>query len=116
MSHSKLREVVLMQKCQKCSKEFTWKSIIKSLLFSYKPIKCSGCNSQHYVNFMTRIVYDCFLLAPCILVLTKWFNFYNIFGKYDLLVYLFWIVLVTCIGPFFARYHMEETKEKLNGK
>ena len=104
-----------MQKCQKCSKPFRWKSIIKSLFFGYKSIKCCSCNSEHYVSLITRIGYSTFAITiPTILVLvlifTKAINIFNIFWEY-LLAYLLWITLITLVIPFLARYHIREARE-----
>ena len=96
-----------MQKCQKCSTQFSWKNIMKSiwLSFVYKPIKCISCGSKHYINFTTRLILGCAMGVPLLL-------FINIrgsdsFGHYNLLLYILWIGLIICITPFFARYHLE---------
>jgi len=101
-----------VQKCQKCSEPFRLKSIIKSWFFGYKFIKCSSCNSEHYVSRITRIGYSTFAITiPMIFVLvlisTKAINIYNIFWEY-LLAHLLWITLITLVLPFFARYHIRE--------
>lgn len=61
---------------------------------------------------MTRIGYSCAFIIPSAVVLTRPTDVYNIFGKYDLLAYLLWIALITCIEPFLARYHIEEVREE----
>lgn len=104
-----------MQKCQKCSEPFTWKSIMKSCFLGYKLIKCGSCNSEHYVSLITRIGYSTFaVIIPMIfvyvLIFTKAINIFNIFREY-LLAHLLWITLITLIMPFFARYHIREARE-----
>jgi len=113
---SQSEEVVLVQKCQKCSEPFRWKSIIKSYFFGYKLIKCSSCNSEHYVSRITRIGIGTFaIIIPMIfvniLVFTKAINIFNIFWEY-LLAHLLWITLITLVMPFFARYHIRESQRK----
>ena len=101
-----------MQQCQKCSEPFTWKSIIKSIMFGYKPIKCSSCNSKHYVTFMTRIGLSIFAMVfPLVLAYVRMFtivtiNILNVFCGY-----LLWFILITLVMPFFAGYHIQEARK-----
>lgn len=109
-----------MQECQKCSKQFTWKYIIKSkwFLVGYKPIECDSCNTKHYVNSTTRWIYSILTIGVPLLLFYSRTILMQIWGlspltrgnitnlpSYYLLVYLLWIALIICITPFFARYN-----------
>lgn len=101
-----------MQQCQKCSESFTWKSILRSIMFGYKPIECSSCNSKHYVTVMTRIGFSIFLTAfPLVLVYVRMFVTINILIA--ICGYLIWATFIILVIPFFAGYHIQEA-EKIN--
>lgn len=93
-----------MQKCEKCSNQFGWKSIIKSIwLRLYAPIVCDSCGTKHYANFTSKLIVAFSLYVP---VLVN--NYvYSIFKNYSIIIYIIWIVIMICITPFFARYHIK---------
>lgn len=93
-----------MQKCHKCSNQFKWKTIIKSIWLGYTPIVCDSCDTKHYVNFTTRLILAISISIPLI---TRVFIFNSFFENYVLLIYPIWITIFICITPFFARYHIE---------
>ena len=109
-----------MQKCQKCSKQFTWKNIIKSkwFLVGYKPIECDSCHTKHYVSTTTRWIYSILTIGVPLLLFYSRERQMQIWGldpltrgnitslgSYYLLAYLLWVGLIVCITPYFARYH-----------
>lgn len=98
-------EVNVIQKCQKCSKEFTWKEIQKSLLWGYKPISCSSCRSTHEISFLSRIGLVLFTTAiPMLLVFNP---LMDIRLEFEVAMYLAWVVIVVCIAPLFVRYSIK---------
>ncbi|MGH4120397.1 TIGR04104 family putative zinc finger protein [Clostridium sp.] len=109
-----------MKKCEKCSNQFTWKEIIKSIwIRSYGSIVCDSCNTEHQVAPITRLIIALSIALPplifnslFILRLLK-FNLSNPFEAIisGIAVYLIWIILMMCITPFYARY-----KLKINNK
>ncbi|WP_238881497.1 TIGR04104 family putative zinc finger protein [Clostridium sp. YIM B02551] len=103
---------MVVQKCEKCSKEFPRKDIVKSVWSwsGYKPIVCEGCKSVHYVNIATRLLLSVCISAPIFSIpfIFKNNNFLKVPFQVYLIVYILWIVLITYLTPFFARYHVKE--------
>lgn len=105
---------MLIQKCKKCSNQFTWKEVIRPIWFSwtYSPLKCPRCNTEHYINITTRLFIALGIVAPTAI---KGFMFsrnaqtvLRISLRNQLLIYLLWFILLGCLTPFFARHHIEE--------
>jgi len=97
-----------MQKCKKCSQQFGWKSIIKSIwLRLYAPIICDKCNTKHYADFSTKLIVAFSLYIP--VLINKYV--YNIFGYYSIIIYIIWIVAMICITPFIAKYHIKNQEK-----
>ena len=100
-----------VQKCEKCSNQFTKKTIRKSIMswIGYEPIVCEKCKSIHYVYFRTRILLSIFIPVPLftILLITKNFSF-NISFPVLILIFVLWYSLLIFSIPFFARYRIEE--------
>ena len=103
----------MIQKCKKCSNQFTRKQILKAILFSwsYKPIECDNCHTKHYVNLKTRLFISSGVAIPIFLI--PFFiggrNIFNIsIGVYYALIYIFWSALLISLIPDFARYHIKK--------
>ncbi|ETA81605.1 TIGR04104 family putative zinc finger protein [Youngiibacter fragilis] len=97
-----IQEVNVIQNCQKCSKEFTWKAIQKSLLWGYKPITCTSCSSTHEITFLSRIGLVLFTTAiPMLLVFNP---VMDIRLEFEIALYLVWVAIVVCIAPLFVKY------------
>ena len=109
-----------MQECQKFSKQFTWKNIIKSrwFLIGYKPIKCDSSNTEHCVNSTTKWFYSILTIGVPFLFFYSRERSMRIWGlssltrgnitnlpSYYLLVYLQWVALIICLTPFYARFN-----------
>ncbi len=95
-----------IQRCKNCSKEFKWKTIIKSLWFGYKPIECVNCKTKHYLVLTYRIIISTGIVLPV------FFSHFlsSLLKTYPLRIsfYLVWVAIVICIAPFFSRYHLED--------
>lgn len=102
-----------MQKCKKCSWQFTKKEILKAIFFSwsYGPIECANCHTKHYVNLKTRIFITLGIVIPIGLIpfFAGGTNTFNIpIGVYYAVIYICWSALLIGVAPFFARYHIEK--------
>ena len=51
-----------MQKCSKCSKEFSWKEIFRVLMSNSK-LKCSKCGTFHVITTSSSVKYKLFCLG-----------------------------------------------------
>ena len=95
---------LLTQRCKKCSKQFKWKSVVKSIWSGYKSIECDNCKSRHHINFVSRLLIA--LSIPLPLIFQRYL--YSLFNSYSLLVYLIWVLLVLLISPYITRYHIKD--------
>ena len=103
----------MIQKCKKCSCQFTRKKILKSIFFSwgYHYIECEECNTKHYVDFKTRLFISLGIAIPIFLIpfFARGRNTFNIpTGVYYALIYIFCSALLIGLTPFFARYHIKK--------
>lgn len=99
-----------MQKCLKCSTQFTWKDITKSKWFSKwsGPLECKNCKTKHRISFKTKTIYNILIMViPVLLVFVEREYIVSTFGYSYLLLYLLWIVLMVCLVPFYARFNIE---------
>ena len=100
-----------MQRCLKCSKEFSYKAVFKSLLGwkSYAPIKCDSCNTIHSCKSSTgRIVTAVLIISMLLNIPLK-----RYIGNYSILVYLLSYPLLIIVLPFFAKYYIKDEIDKL---
>ena len=68
------------------------------------------------MSHMTRIGYSVFaiglpMMFVYVLIFTKVINVLNVFWEY-LLAHIVWIIFITFIVPFFAKYHIPKTRNK----
>jgi len=99
-----------MQKCLKCSEQFTWQDITKSKWFSRGagPLECKSCRTKFKINPKSKLLYNLLIMViPVVLIFVKRDYIVNAFGYYYLLLYLLWIGLMICIAPFYARFDIE---------
>lgn len=95
-------------KCKNCSEHFSWKAVMKSLFFGYKPLTCESCGSVHYVSFWTRILNSALItLFPLILVFSR---FVPLKPPSALVAYFIWVAFTVLISPFFARYELRQNQ------
>ena len=101
---------MFIQKCKNCSKEFTWKIVLKSVWVEgySKSIKCDRCNTKHYINMTSRIFIAILIALPIILQLpiTKYIHTNIIL--YDSLFIITYILVLILTTPFIARYHVKK--------
>ena len=102
--YRKVRFNLLTQRCKNCSKQFKWKSVVKSIWSGYKSIECDNCKSRHHINFVSRLLIA--LSIPLPLIFQRYL--YSIFNSYSLLVYLIWVLFVLLISPYITRYHIKD--------
>lgn len=99
---------MLIQKCKNCSRQFKWYSVFKSIMVGYRPVECEYCKTQHYIYFMSRMLFA--ISIPLPLLFQKYC--YSYFGSYSIFIYLIWIVFTICIFPFLARYYIKNKDVK----
>lgn len=95
---------MLIQRCKKCSKQFKWKTIMKSISNGYEPIECDNCKTKHYLYFVYRLIGSALVMLP---ILFKE-SLYNLFDIYLILIYFIWVSISFCISPFYVRYHIKK--------
>jgi CXXC-20-CXXC protein len=93
-----------MQKCRNCAKKFKWKVVFKSIWRGYSPIECEDCQSKHYINFPSRVLFAMTISAP--LLFQNYLH--NLLGGYSFWVYPLWVFLLSVSAPFIARYSMKK--------
>lgn len=91
-----------MQKCRKCTSEFKWKEIFKSIMFSYKPIVCKNCGLQYKVKSSFRIINALIITAP-LMVNLLFHSQLNCFF-YGFIIYE---VLIGLLMPFWTKYRID---------
>lgn len=101
---------MLIQKCNKCSTQFTWQQIIKSTFFSFgsQHMECNKCRTKHYANFTTTLIITIVISLP--ILLKRFTNITTTFGvleEFFIAIYLVLLALLIALTPFFARYHLE---------
>lgn len=98
---------MFIQKCQNCSKEFTWKSVLKSVWIEgySKSIKCDHCKTKHYINMTSRI-FVAILIGLPIMPMIKHIPTNTIL--YALLIIITYILVLIITTPFVARYHVKK--------
>lgn len=53
-----------LQTCDTCGKRFNWSEIYKSLLISYRPIRCNECAAEHRITFSSRMIAALIIVLP----------------------------------------------------
>ncbi|MBN8191848.1 hypothetical protein JI667_06755 [Bacillus sp. NTK074B] len=91
-----------MQKCDKCQTPFSWKAIMKSFIWTYKPIHCTNCGTEHDITFHGRLAFVLCTILPAVL----FFNFLSPFENYFLTFGIGMLILLggTLITPFLVTY------------
>ncbi|MBW3111644.1 hypothetical protein KYJ26_07380 [Bacillus sp. MCCB 382] len=91
-----------MQKCDKCQTPFSWKKIMKSFIWTYKPIHCSNCGTEHDITIRGRLAFVLCTILPAIL----FFNFLSPFENFVLTFGIGMLILLvgTLVTPFLVTY------------
>ncbi len=90
-----------MQRCQKCSHEFIWRDVFKSITFGYKPLICKNCGVHYDVKLSFRVINALIIGIPVII---------SIFHptRYMVYGYIVYIILIWLLMPFWAKYSIEK--------
>lgn len=94
-----------MQSCTMCSKKMKYKQILKSYMWSYKPIACNQCGQQYVLTTASRSTLSTLIVLPiAILLLIRW-------GEgIEILFYLLMVSFIILTAPFFVAFK-EKHKE-----
>ena len=84
-----------IQKCESCGYQFRWKEIQKAIRWSYKPLVCRKCGTEHRVTIRTRLLVG--LLASLIIA-------FLIKVSYELGLALSLPLIIILLFPYFAQY------------
>ncbi|GFZ31651.1 hypothetical protein CSC2_21770 [Clostridium zeae] len=97
---------MFIQKCKNCSKEFTLKTVLKSVWVEgySKSIKCDHCNTKHYINMTSRI-FIAILIGLTIMPMIKHIPNTILYALLIIITYFLLLILTT---PFIARYHVKK--------
>ena len=93
-----------IQKCGECKKKFKWSQIFKSFLFSYRPIICSHCGTEHKITGTSRTLAALSISIYLIIVPFARERELSIF--FVILGMLLYFALLTVILPYFMRYRI----------
>ncbi|WP_371860307.1 TIGR04104 family putative zinc finger protein [Halobacillus faecis] len=90
-----------IQKCKSCSHTFTWKEVQKAIQWTFKPLVCKMCKTEHRVTKKTRTVFAIpfHVISGGIVVSTL-----PILIKIALLLMI--TILAILIFPYIASYEM----------
>lgn len=100
-----------MQKCKECSNKFRYKDIIKSIWFNEYVIVCANCDTKYYASFSTKLIFSVSIFLPLIingfanLMFDNFISFSNFSKIPYFILYLIWVIIITFITPFYAKYH-----------
>lgn len=94
---------MFIQKCKKCSNQFKWVTVCKSIWNGFKPIECSNCKTKHYVKRIYSIIIT--ICVPLPILFQKFL--YGLFGSYSFLFYVIWVATIICLSPFWVRYFVK---------
>lgn len=100
-----------IQQCDGCNNKLNWLSIVQSIWFRYKPIKCSGCGKQYSIDFKTRYKTTISMIIPLFLFgLIIRNTITDSVGYMIGALFLFGIV-ITFILPFFIKYSLDQERK-----
>ncbi|WP_407652054.1 TIGR04104 family putative zinc finger protein [Aquibacillus koreensis] len=94
-----------LQKCDKCNTPFSWSKIYKSFIWTYKPIACSTCGTEHRISLLGRFTFVFCTILPSMIFM----NFLTPFESFTLTLVIGIIILLvgSLLTPFFVTYKME---------
>ncbi|WP_413469216.1 TIGR04104 family putative zinc finger protein [Rossellomorea aquimaris] len=102
MMDYKYRGDFILQKCDKCHRTFSWKTIFRSFIWTYKPIHCTNCGTVHEITIRGRFSFTLCTILPAIL----FFNFLTPFENFVLTFVIGMLILLvgTLLTPFLVTY------------
>ncbi|MGM0852643.1 MAG: TIGR04104 family putative zinc finger protein [Bacillota bacterium] len=91
-----------MQKCDKCNTQFRWSKIYKSFVWTYKPIECNNCGTEHRITILGRLSFVFCTIVPSLIFL----NFPSPFESFilTLVIGLFILLVGSLLTPFLVKY------------
>jgi CXXC-20-CXXC protein len=92
-----------VQKCVTCGNQFTWKEVQKAIQWTYKPLVCRKCGTEHKVTMLTRCLVAFLIpfLTTFILLVFKYNNIPFYLGLTVITIFFFIFILSY---PYFAKY------------
>lgn len=95
-----------MRRCENCSRPLSYKSILNSILFSFKEIECPTCKVVHYVKISTKLILVVAIAVPFLI-----FTYLaSKIGYYTIAFYIIWLIIIFSIMPYIASYKTETQK------
>ena len=92
---------IMIAKCKKCSNNFTYREVIKSIWINRK-INCKICNKENEIELITSfLLYSIIFLPTFIKIFRNESEFNNLLIFTMKILYLIFIII---ISPFFIRY------------
>ncbi|WP_374054524.1 TIGR04104 family putative zinc finger protein [Rossellomorea sp. FM04394] len=97
-----LSRCINLQKCDRCQTSFSWRAILKSFIWTYKPIHCTNCGTKHEITIRGRLSFVLCTILPAIL----FFNFLAPFENFVLTIGIGMLILLvgTLLTPFVVTY------------
>lgn len=95
-----------MQKCENCNMQFSWSKIYQSFIWTYKPIECDKCGTEHRITIPGRITFVSLTILP-MLIFSNYLSPFN-----SIIVTIVIGIAILFIGSLFAPY-LVKYKEKL---
>ncbi|WP_405027651.1 TIGR04104 family putative zinc finger protein [Lentibacillus songyuanensis] len=96
--------MVLLQQCEICNKQFSWRNVFRSLMHGYMPIYCKACGTKHPPTIGSRIRVA---LSTLLIVLFGKFIPISISYPLTISIIIIFAILVILSDPFVTRYHAD---------
>ncbi|WP_163100699.1 TIGR04104 family putative zinc finger protein [Peribacillus alkalitolerans] len=91
-----------MQKCENCNTQFSWYKIFKSNVWSYKPIECDRCGSEHKITFLGRVTFVSLTIIPMMIFINFLSPFNNIIVSFFIGISI--LLIGSLLAPFLVKY------------
>lgn len=91
-----------MQACEKCGTCFSYKQVLKSLSWLYKPVACRHCGTISHITAGSRFVTALSAVWPMAML-----QFLTMATWLRLLIFTLLAVLSLLVVPYVARYRKE---------
>ncbi|WP_091480962.1 TIGR04104 family putative zinc finger protein [Gracilibacillus orientalis] len=92
----------ILQKCSKCNRHFRWAEIYNSFVWSYKPIECNKCGTEHRITISGRFTCVFLIIVPMLIFTNFLSPFENFFVT--LAIGLSLLIIGSLLTPFFVTY------------
>lgn len=91
-----------MQACEKCGTRFSYKQVLKSISWLYKPVTCQQCGTMSHVTAGSRFITALSAVWPMVML-----QFLTMATWIRLLIFTILAVLSLLVVPYVARYRRE---------